>query len=87
MWSKLIPVCSCYMQLIIVAPINAGSERECYRDGEVRLEGGRNDYEGTVNVCQEGIWRYMCILTNGFDWSVTHAEVVCRTLNNSTTGH
>ena len=64
-----------------------GSESECYSDGEVWLSGGSNPFEGTVTVCHEGQWRNICILTSVLNWNTKHGQVVCRSLNYSTTGN
>ena len=58
----------------------------CDHDGEVRLVGGRNKFEGIVRVCENGEWTHICIFFPSFDWSITQAQVVCRSLNYSTTG-
>ena len=45
-------------------------------DGDVRLEGGRDEFEGRVEMCDLGEWKSVCDL----DWGREEAEVVCRQL-------
>ena len=44
--------------------------------GSVRLIGGSNEREGTVEVCLNGTWGTIC----GARWDSTDAGVVCRQL-------
>ena len=44
--------------------------------GDIRLESGRNDREGTVRVCISGVWSTVCNL----GWDSRDAAVVCRQL-------
>ncbi len=46
-------------------------------DGDVRLVGGKNESEGTVEVCFGGLWGL--IDAEGFD--DTDAQTICRQLN------
>ena len=47
----------------------------CTRGG-IRLQGGRNKYEGRVVVCDDGRWKKVCNLR----WDRAEAEVACRQL-------
>ena len=45
-------------------------------DGEMRLMGGTNEYEGRVEVCVNNAWGTVC----SGSWSSTDAKVVCRSI-------
>ena len=45
-------------------------------DGEVRLQGSSNIYEGRVEICNENVWHGMC---NNL-WDTRDADVVCQQL-------
>ena len=67
----------CYYDSIIVfnVAIAYGSTTNC-TDGDVRLEGGRNMFEGRVEMCDRGEWKSVCDRR----WGSEEAEVVCRQL-------
>lgn len=48
----------------------------CSYEASIRLVGGDNEREGTVEVCQGGLWGTVC----DDDWSVPNANVVCSQL-------
>ena len=48
----------------------------CSADGSVRLVGGGSEKEGTVEVCQGGVWGTVC----DDQWGRLDAAVVCRQL-------
>ena len=49
-------------------------------NGDVRLVGGSDDYEGNVQVCSSGKWGYVC----DTNWDSNDATVVCKQLGYST---
>ena len=51
-------------------------------DGDIRLIGGNNFYEGRVEVCANNNWGTIC----DDDWDTPDAIVTCRQLGYSTTG-
>ena len=48
----------------------------CSKEGSVRLVQGDIDREGTVQVCQGGIWSAVC----DDQWGTPDAAVVCKQL-------
>ena len=52
-------------------------------NGEVRLIGGKTEYEGTVEICLGGQWGSIC----HFGWDVNDANVLCNQLGYSSTGN
>ena len=51
-------------------------------DGDIRLTGSSNSYEGTVEVCFENLWG----LVSDSSWSLQDAMVVCHQLGYETQG-
>ena len=48
----------------------------CNEDGQLRLAGGKKEYEGRVEICSNGVWG--TIYSGG--WDILEAIVVCRQL-------
>ena len=47
-------------------------------DGDVRLIGGLNKYEGTVEVCLNHVWGSVCRSTSYYNyWGLQEGQVVC----------
>lgn len=44
--------------------------------GDVRLTGGSNEYEGTVEYCTNGVWGSVC----DDSWDTLQAKIVCQQL-------
>ena len=51
-------------------------------NGDIRLSGGVNDYEGLVEICYNATWGTVCDNM----WGPTNAKVACRQLGFSSTG-
>ena len=47
-------------------------------NGDLRLFGGTSVYEGTVEVCLDGVWGTVCA---DFFWNDRAAEIACRQLD------
>ena len=62
--------------------VNTSLPAEC-SNGDVRLIDGRNEYEGRLEVCQEGLWGFVC----DDDWlPQENGIVVCQQLGFNATG-
>ena len=59
-------------------------------DGDVRLAGGRFEYEGRVEICISGVWGTVCYSTSRYswynNWNTADARVVCRQLGHQELG-
>ena len=53
-------------------------------DGEVRLVGGLNEYEGRVEVCVSSTWGTVC--SGNYYWDISDGKVVCRQLGHQQLG-
>ena len=57
---------------------NPGAQSQCgYLRGAVRLQGGQNEREGRLEVCNDGVWGTVC---DG-GWEDRDATVICRQLD------
>ena len=81
-----------YIHTIIIRKL----KNSCYRkfffnlcvalactQGEIRLIGGSNEYQGRVEVCNNGQWETVC----DDDFGTEEAKVVCRQLGFSDAGN
>ena len=59
---------------------NCITESQCTH-GDVQLVGGSGSYQGNVQICNDGVWGWVC----DNSWSSNDAQVVCRQLGFSTT--
>ena len=58
-------------------------------DGDVRLVGGKTEYEGRVELCISEAWGSVCYSTSRYYynyWDLTDARVVCRQLGHQELG-
>lgn len=60
-----------------------GSVHSNCTDGEVRLFGGRTEYEGTVEVCLNNAWMTISRTYNSHDYL---PKILCRTLGFNISG-
>ena len=51
-------------------------------EGDIRLVGGENQYEGTVEICYNGLWG----MISDFNWGSSDARVACQQLKLPTDG-
>ena len=52
------------------------SPEQCLDEGNLRLVGGQNSHQGTVQVCSDDVWGTVC----DDQWNVLDAAVVCSQL-------
>ncbi len=69
-----------YVVNIVLVPLPSSEQERCSVDGDIRLPGGSNEFEGHVEVCIGGVWSRWC----GSGVITREASVVCRQLHNST---
>ena len=55
-------------------------------DGDLRLEGGSNEYEGRVEICINQVWGTICSGSSYSRWGVTDGRVVCKQLGHQEFG-
>ena len=53
-------------------------------DGDVRLIGGQTENQGSVQVCYNNAWTYLC---SGWWWGTTEANIVCGQLGFNSYGN
>ena len=62
---------------LIVNCTGDGLQKSNCSTGDVRLVGGENEYEGTVEVCINQVWGSVCGRYYYYYWDVQHGKVVC----------
>ena len=56
-------------------------------DGDMRLKGGPNEYEGRVEICINQVWGTICSGSSRYSrWGVTDGRVVCKQLGHQEFG-
>ncbi len=66
---------------IVSVSLPSSEQESCSVDGEIRLSGGSNEFEGRVEVCIGGVLSRWCPPVRNI---TREASVVCRQLHNST---
>ena len=70
------------LSIILLLYLNEGTLMLNCTHGDIRLESGRNDREGTLRVCIGDIWSTVC----NYGWDSRDAAVVCQQLGFPTSG-
>ena len=73
------PVCKCLPAAVTVVQSNCS-------DGDVRLVGGSNEYEGRVEICINQVWGTICSGSSYSRWGVTDGKIVCKQLGHQEFG-
>lgn len=64
-----------------ISPDTNNTEASC-ADGDVRLAGGVNEFEGRVEMCYNKFWGSVCHSS----WTIPDANIVCKQLEYQPTG-
>ena len=73
------PVCKYLPAAVTVVQSNCS-------DGDVRLVGGSNEYEGRVEICINQVWGTICSGSSYNRWEVADGRVVCKQLGHQEFG-
>ena len=71
-----------FSKILVFVDVYDGLPPGLCNDGDIRLVGGTNQYEGRVEVCWNEVWGTVC---HDY-WSSQDAIVACRQLGYATTG-
>ena len=71
----------CYTEFHLHIATNSSVDLSC-NNGDIRLIGGTNALEGSVEICYNHFWGSVC----DSSWDSTDANVVCRSLGHQTSG-
>ena len=56
-------------------------------DGDVRLVGGSQPHEGSVEVCFNETWGTICDYIDPWNWNISQANVICQQLGYNGAGN
>ena len=78
----IISLCSNFSLISVAIVLQCFDGSVPHEDGAVRLVGGKDNNEGRVEVCSNGLWGSVC----GSSWDSRDATVVCRQLGYQSPG-
>ena len=78
---KYLCVCMCYLASFFSFIDNTTQPVDC-KTGNIRLVGGKEDFEGRLEVCINQVWGTACSVS----WDSFEIKVACRQLGYQETG-